>query len=956
MHQMLVDDRGAYALEPQGAPRTASLLLHLLAAALIVCIVAGVTLYLSWTFNSVVSAYRRQMNAAAYQAQLFFDRREALLRSVSASAVRNTRGDPAGDTPAYLGTSGQVEVLPLEEAPGAFDWALILTRRDLRDIAQADTALVYTSARHSLTLRQTAQGQATAPPINEQTQRWLAQALATLEVRNQADGQAPIVWLHAPKDAYPQQLFLYTPLDPAYPRAGWIGLELTGVDAAVDFSGDTGGNYVLFDENGRPMLHGPGAIVTDDAFGHAIGTDSFSLHGNGWLPQRLVLSKSVGEDGWRLVYYVPIQRVLQENPFALQIAGSISLLLIAAVMLLTRHIHRRLVVPARRQYEALTDTVALNRKLIEVAPVGLCLLRRSDGAVVLSNEMARHWFKEAPAWRERILSNLGAEAGLEHELTDGRSAYLTFAPTTYRGEAVVLCGISDVSAQKKVEHSLLQAKRDAEAANQAKTVFLTTMSHEIRTPLYGILGTLDLFSLTPVSSQQAQYLDTIHQSSATLLRTINDTLDLSRIEAGHTVLEPAPFSPARLLNEVLASFAARAHAKGLRSYAVAASDTPDAVVGDVTRIRQILDNLLSNAIKFTDSGQIVLRLKLAGLGGDHADLSFQITDTGHGIAPEHLEHLFEPYYQVEGDRRAHSPGTGLGLSICRRLSDMMQGKLNAVSEPGLGTSITFDIRLPLASDSSKNAPLLLDNTAVYVLGSIPEIVANLRAWLQRWGATALAYPSNGTTPARSQNGRPAVLLQTWPPAQTPVSWSGPRVVVHPPGLRPRVDGSRRHWFANAYDLASIAHAVRQARGGAALPTPFRPRGKPEPLALKILVAEDNPISQLVLREQLEHLGCAVALATNGQEALALPDLMSFDAVLTDLNMPLVDGYELSRRLRERGYEKTILGVTANAFPEELRRGVNAGMNNLLIKPVPLPVLRQTLQKMKPPGPGASRPP
>ncbi|MFD4837474.1 ATP-binding protein [Achromobacter sp. NPDC058515] len=940
---MLVDDRDALSLDPQAAPRTASLLLHFLAAALLACIAAGATLYLYWAFSNVVSTYRRQMNAAAYEAQLFFDRREALLRSISASAVLNARRISFADAPSYLDASRQVEVLPLQEEPAAFDWALILTHRDLYDIAQAKSGLVYSSMRHARTVRIAADGEPAPPAIAAHTQQWLASTLAKIKTQNQADGQAPIVWLHAPRDDSARQLFLYTPLDLANPQAGWLGLEVAGVDAAVDLSRETGGSYVLLDEKGRTMLHGPGANIADGVFGHAIAKDSFGLYGNGRLPDRLALSKSVGENGWRLVYYTPLRRVLQENAFALQAAAIVSLLLFAIVILLVRHIRRRLVLPARRQYEALADTEALNRKLIEAAPVGLCLLRRSDGAVVLSNDMARRWFRGSPIWREDILSCMGEQAGREHELRDGRSAYLTFAPMTYRGEAVVLCGISDISALKRVEHSLLQAKRDAEASSHAKTVFLTTMSHEIRTPLYGILGTLELFSLTPVSSQQAQYLETIQQSSATLLRTINDTLDLSRIEAGHAMLEYAPFSPAKLLNDVVASFAARAHVKGLRSYAVAAPDTPDAVVGDATRIRQILDNLVSNAIKFTDSGQIVLRLKLAGIGPDGAGLSFQVADTGLGIAPEHQARLFEPYYQVDGDSRVHTPGTGLGLSICRRLSDLMNGKLNAVSEPGLGTSITFDIRLPLAPDTPEADPLRLDSMTVYVLGAVPEVVANLRGWLRRWGAMAPPYPSNGAPPAE-----PAVLLQAWPPAPEPANWSGPRVIVHPPGLRPRADDAPRRWFASAYSLAGIGHAVQQAQGSAALAAPYGPHAQPDPLALRILVAEDNPISQVILREQLEHLGCSVALAANGQEALALPDLMSFDAVLTDLNMPRVDGYELARRLRERGYEKPILGITANAFPEELRRGTSAGMNTLLVKPLPLPLLRQTLQAVKEP--------
>ena len=148
------------------------------------------------------------------------------------------------------------------------------------------------------------------------------------------------------------------------------------------------------------------------------------------------------------------------------------------MLLRIRYIRRHMVQPALRQYEALTDSVSLNRKLIEVAPVGLCLLRRSDGTLVMSNEMARHWFQDTPGWRAEILAHQGEKAGREYTLDDGRSAYLTFAPTTHQGEDVVLCGISDISELKKFERSLLQAKYDAEAANHAKTVFLTTMSHD----------------------------------------------------------------------------------------------------------------------------------------------------------------------------------------------------------------------------------------------------------------------------------------------------------------------------------------------------------------------------------------------------------------------------------------------------------------------------------------------
>lgn len=937
MPQMLVEEHGTPALEPQAAPRAASLLLYFLAAALLACIAAGATFYLYWAFNNVVSTYRRCMNAAAYDAQLFFDQRESLLRSISASTMRGI--DSGGDTTTPSRAEPQVEILPLKNASDTSDWALVLTHRDLQRVTRANADIIFISPRDGSMMPVTSRYRVAAAAIPAAVQQWLTLTLAGVESRPSAHGEAKIVWLH-PKNAA-HRVFLFTPLDAREPEAGWIGLEVHGVESAVKMPQRGAGSYALFDQRGRLVRQSAGVDLANQTLAHAPREDAFDLQGEGWFPEYLVLSKSVSEDGWRLVYYTPIANVARDNRVALRKALAVSVFLILAVVLQMRYIRRHLVLPARRQYEALADSVSLNQKLIQVAPVGLCLLRRSDGAVVLSNDMARRWFQGTPEWRSKLLSIDADGPGHEHQLSDGRSAYLTFALTSYRGEPVMLCSISDISALKRVERSLLQAKRDAEAANQAKTEFLTTMSHEIRTPLYGILGTLELLSLTRVSGQQAQYLETIQQSSATLLRTINDTLDLSRIEAGRTVLEHAPFSPVELLHNVVASFAARAHAKDLRTYALASPEAPSTVVGDVTRIRQILDNLVSNAIKFTDSGQIVLRLKVRGLGPDGVGLCFQVADTGSGIAPEHQERLFEPYYQIDAEHGMKVPGTGLGLSICRRLSDMMSGRLNAVSEPGLGTSITFDIQLPTAPEKPDAANALLDSTAVYVQGAIPEIVNNLCEWLRRWGAAAQPLPQNGAAPDER-----AVLVHAWPHAQKIGHWNGPQVTIHPSGQRPYAQDGPADGFANAYSLASIKHAIRRAQGSPAGDAPFDSKERPEALEMRVLIAEDNPISQLILREQLEHLGCTVVLAGNGREALNRSDLMGFDAVLTDLNMPLLDGYDFTRMLRQRGYTRPILGVTANAFPHERERGMSAGMTSLLVKPMALSALRQTLQAVK----------
>ena len=198
------------------------------------CVVVGATLYLHWTFSSAVSGYRRQMNAAAYDAQLFFDQRESLLRSILASAVRNTDKAPISETPSYFGNTRQIEVLPLPEEPGQYDWALVLTPRDLLNVGLANATMVHTSLRRNATMRIDSHGTRAAPGMSPRIQEWLTQTLLRhTDIPPRQDGHPPIIWLHPPMDTA-QRLFLYTPLDIGDPQSGWIGLEVAGVDAAVN--------------------------------------------------------------------------------------------------------------------------------------------------------------------------------------------------------------------------------------------------------------------------------------------------------------------------------------------------------------------------------------------------------------------------------------------------------------------------------------------------------------------------------------------------------------------------------------------------------------------------------------------------------------------------------------------------------------------------------------------------
>lgn len=936
---MIVAPRTREALTA-AVPGPSMLLLHLFAVALAACILVGTALYVYGAFNAEVSKYRRSMNAGAYNAQLYFDQREALLRSVAASTVRNRGRLPLSQAPETLGPSGQIRMAPLVDAGGAFEWALILTPRDRFNVAQLRAHIVYVSPSRGAATRLAIPADGGAAPMSADTARWLAQALRLRSARPGPDGRMPIVWLRPPMDPA-NRLFLYTPADITGEERTWIGLEVGGLGAVVDPVGcaSGGASYALYDGDGAMALHGgklPPRVEETPAY---LSRDSFRLRGAGWWPQTLVLVKSVGEAGWRLAYYVPISDLIEDGALAFQVAAAVGVALLVAVLLAARHLRNRLVQPAQRQYAALVESVALNRKIVEVAPVGLCLLRRADGAVLLSNAAAQQWLGERERWREMLL-RAGAETGGEEcTLDNGRSAYVAFAATTYQAEDAVLCGISDITAQKKVEHALRQAKLATDQASESKAMFFATINHEIRTPLYGILGTLELLAMSGLSAPQRQYLDTIQQSSSTLLRTINGTLDLSRIEAGCEELEVGAFSPAELVEQVVANYAARAAAKGLVLYALTEVGVPMTVRGDAVRIQQILNNLVSNAVKFTEAGRVALRA-CAMEGGEpgQARLRFQVADTGPGIREDHRVRLFEPYFRIPAGQGSETGGTGLGLTICRRLSDLMGGALSVVSEQGLGTSIAFCVTLA-ADEPAGSAPVSLPPRPVCVDGAVPEVVDNVRGWLSACGAVALPYRKEGAAAAELAD---AVLVRTWPPSTPAPQWGGRQVRVWAPGASQDVFmADAADGVASASNPVSICRAVRMALDGVECVAPGEGPAS-RPLGLRVLVVEDNAINQQILREQLERLGCAATLASDGEAALRLWRAQPFDLVLTDLNMPVVDGYALARALREAGHAGPIIGLTSGSSAEIAQRGQAAGMDQVLGKPLPFLLLAQTL--------------
>jgi two-component system capsular synthesis sensor histidine kinase RcsC len=659
--------------------------------------------------------------------------------------------------------------------------------------------------------------------------------------------------------------------------------------------------------------------------------------GLNFKPDGLVF-KITNSDGpqWTAIYAISFKSFFR---YALWPLISLAILLLSLITMgwaASRWYKKQVILPARQAHESIAESEAFRRVVIDTAPIGLCVVRRSDGKVLVENQRAQQWCvtaKLVTALDHRHDNAWTGETFLEIE---GRHLQVDFVSTRYQGQDVRLYAFNDVTRHIEDAAALEDARRAADTANEAKTLFLATMSHEIRTPLYGVLGTLELLGMTRLDPRQQEYLHTIQRSSATLFQLISDVLDVSKIESGQMAIESIDFCPLDMLEDTLRTYAAFAQRKGLQLYACIDALLPNRLLGDPIRIRQILNNLLSNAIKFTDTGRVVLRARVLELSDDQVGLELQVTDSGIGISEAQQAKLFELFYQVRD--ASCEGGAGLGLPICRWLSEMMGGQMRVVSEPGLGSSFTLQMSLPvLAGELQDCTAIEYRSSPVYVRAPVEELAQSLCDWLNRLGIHASPMLLQGQTHSQ------AVLVDVFP-ADPEQPWAGPRVRCTSGGRNPP-EYTNNGWEVDMHDVRAIALAVSLAlHGKYELPRQAEPQ-RTGNLHLHVLVAEDNPINQAIIKEQLETLGCTVVVAANGEQAIRLWQPQVFDLVLTDINMPLMNGYELAKILREHDLQLPIIGVTANAMREEGMRCIAVGMNAWIVKPLSLQTLRAHLIKL-----------
>ena len=640
---------------------------------------------------------------------------------------------------------------------------------------------------------------------------------------------------------------------------------------------------------------------------------------------------SPGEQHWTAIYVISVRSFLDYALWPL--LGLIAL--VVAVLGCSRAINRwyqsEVILPAQSAHASIAESEAFSRAVIDTAPIGLCVIRRSDHHVLLQNQRAQQWRDHG-----QLISQLNSrtdpgQADLE---LNGRHLHVAFVPTRYQGQDAWLCALHDVTRHVEDAAAQEDARHAADSANQAKSRFLATMSHEIRTPLYGVLGTLELLSLTALAPRQQDYLQTIQRSSATLFQLISDVLDVSKIESGQMTLEQQDFCPLELTEDTVRTYSAFARSKGLQLYACIDATLPDRLRGDPIRIRQILNNLLSNAIKFTENGRVVLRVRVLESVDGRASVQWQVSDSGIGISQAQQQQLFDPFYQA--NETTEQAGAGLGLAICKWLCELMAGQLSVVSEPGLGSSFTLQLALELAPGALADCPAFNSGPdAVYVRAQVAELAQHLIAWLNRFGLDCRALTAD--VPASS------ALLVDLSPMANMSPWPGPRIIATAGGPNPsQIRGADRE--VDADDVRAIAWAIHQALHGASSTRQPLPTEKVRRLNLHVLVAEDNVINSAIIKEQLEVLGCTVVVAAHGEQALAQWSPGRFDLVLTDVNMPFMNGYQLAAALRQQDQTVPIIGVTANALREEGERCAAVGMNAWMVKPLNLATLRAHLEK------------
>jgi len=786
--------------------------------------------------------------------------------------------------------------------------------------------------------------------------------------------------------------------------AGVVAMEVP-VAELQDFlrSADSEGTLLLVDNRRRILaesnltslseMGGLQQRLPESLHGSVLGSLSVRRFGQEVGDGVAVTYRSFDGAPWRLIEIMPLDHLHAEVVRTYALPGGAYLGVLMLLFLLTYVVVGR----TFRQVQEANDKLSVAHFTLENAAEGIIWID-PKGTIIEANRMAATMAGYEPgALHDRHASEViqipgvtradaerlwqaikdgKREAPLERSMIRADGSLMPIESSIKHiktGTYEFACNfIRDITRRKRRDDELRQAKEDAEAATQAKSSFLAMMSHEIRTPMNGVMSMAEMLEQTKLSSDQRSMSQVIRSSSQALLTIINDILDFSKIEAGKLDIESVEFSLLEIVEGAGELIAGRAADKDLTLAVDADPSIPDRLIGDPTRLRQVLLNLLSNAVKFTDKGSVVLRVeRLPSIEGAEK-LRFEVIDTGIGLSEEQKGRMFQAFQQADTSTARRYGGTGLGLSICRRLVELMGGSVGVESTLGAGSTFWAALPFPAVMHEAERPDPKIDDARVVALGFADTQRRALERQL-RWAGIAARFEALDAEVEpgaadlaliAAEADRETALFRVRMLAESGIKIA----LVAPRGLASTLSEAdrlgllaamtvpirrRRLWRVIAASLGR-ADLEDASLPGSADATGFAPPPIEEARAagVLILVAEDNETNRIVISRLLSQRGYAHELAEDGREALTRIEAGgNYGLLLTDFHMPEMDGFELTRAIRRReadgGGRLPIVALTADALAGTEQQCLDAGMDAYLTKPIDSARLAETLARFLP---------